>query len=79
MNIDPQRIQDALDQHEAELIVLRSLLVVLCQQHPDQQKLKTIFQSQIDDLCANVPPGTDPELIVEIRARTQLYLRFLSP
>jgi len=76
--LDPNLIQQALDQQMAEITILRVLLMAAIDCHPSKPQVITTFQTAIESLCANSPPGTDPETIVEIRARTQFYLQLLA-
>ena len=75
--LDPERLQAALNEHEAELLLLRDLVAALVDAHPNRQKVVASFQRQVEGNCNAAPPGTDPEYLVEVRARLQMYLLLL--
>jgi hypothetical protein len=76
--IDPERIQGAFNEHEAELTLLRNLVVALVDAHPNRQKVVANFQREVEGYCRSAPPGTDSEYLVEVRARLQMYLQLLA-
>ena len=76
---DPERAQAVLNEYEAELAILRLLVVELIDQHPNRQKVLANFRTQAEGYSLSAPPGTDPEAIVEFRARLQMYLSMLAP
>lgn len=77
--IDPERLQGAFNEHEAELLLLRNLVAALVDTHPNRQRVVANFQRQVEGDCENAPVGTDPEYLIEVRARLQMYLLLLAP
>lgn len=69
---------DGFIEHEAEIMLLRALLLSLADEHPNKPRLKARFQGVAQGMTENAPPNIDPELIVEIRARLQVYLALLG-
>lgn len=77
MSNPQERIQGAINEHEAELTLIRNLLLALVDTHPNREKVVSIFQREVEGYCRSAPPGTDPEYLVEVRARLQMYLQLL--
>lgn len=78
-SIDSERLQGALNEHEAELVLLRNLVCALTDAHPNRAKVIASFQRETEGYCKTAPPGTDPEFLVEVKARLQMYLLLLEP
>ena len=76
--VDPERWQGAMNEHEAELLLLRNLVVELVDAHPDRQKVVANFQRETEAYCKHPPPGTDSEYLVEVLARLRMYLLLLE-
>ena len=77
-SVDPERLQDALNGYEAEIMLLRELVTALLDAHPKRQKVLERFQREASALSKTAPPGTDQELLVEIQARLQIHLSALT-
>ncbi len=65
---------DGFIEHEAEIMLLRALLLSLIDESPNKARLIARFRGVVAGMTENAPPGIDPELIVEVRARLQVYL-----
>lgn len=68
-------------QLDAELMVQGELLLALVQTHPAPKEIHLAFLERMKTLLANIPTGTDEDLVVEIRARmaqTSLALTLLT-
>ena len=76
--VDPERLQAALNDHECEIMLLRQLVHALLDAHPNRQKVVERFRNESGGLVQTAPPGTDPEFLVELRARLQLHLAELN-
>jgi len=63
-----------LVQHEAELQVIIEMLTALLVTHPAPRDVLAKFQQGIDQMTKAAPNGTDPEEIVELRARAAQHL-----
>lgn len=71
-------LNNALNGHEAEIMLLRALVNVLLDANPQRQKILERFQSEVAGLLKNAPTETDQELLIEIQARLQTYLAALN-
>lgn len=69
---------DGFMEHEAEVMLLRALLLALFDEHPNKARLIARFQGVVQGMTESAPPEIDPELIVEVRARLQVYLALLG-
>lgn len=69
---------DGFIEHEAEVMLLRALLLSLVDEHPNKPRLIARFQGVVQGMTESAPPEIDPELIVEVRARLQVYLALLG-
>ena len=76
--LDPERLQAAFNEHDAELTLLRNLVIELVDAHPNRAKVVANFQRETEGYCKSAPPGTDSEYLVEVRARLQMYLQILA-
>jgi len=76
--LDPERLQAAFSEHEAEIMLLRTIVTVLLDSHPNRDKVIEAFRREAEGLAKTAPPGTDPEFIIELRARLQLHLQAMS-
>ena len=76
--INRESLQGVLDEQEAEISLLRILLMSLVSEHPNREKVIASFQRETEDYCKLAPPGTNPEYLVEVMARLQLYLSILK-
>jgi|JI102314A2RNA_FD_contig_31_4875195_length_4193_multi_5_in_0_out_0_6 hypothetical protein len=76
--IDPERLQSILNEHEAETTLLRLLVHALLDTHPNRAAVLQRFQTQAEFFGANYPAGTDSEFVVELRARLQIHLAALK-
>jgi len=70
--------QDAFTEINAELMLLRLLVASLIATHPNKAAVAAAFQRELAGLQATVPPGTDAEFVVELRARALVYLSILA-
>ena len=70
--------EDTELEHDAELMLLRCLVFSLFDEHPNKDRVLARFRGVVEGLGHTVPDGTDPELLVEIRARMQVYLHILD-
>ena len=77
-SLDPERMQAAFNEHEAELTIMRNLLIALVNVHPNRAKVVANFQREVEGYCRIAPPGTDSEYLVEVMARLQMYLQLLA-
>ena len=77
-SLDPDRMQAAFNEHEAELTIMRNLLIALVDSHPSRQKIVDAFRRETEGYCKTAPVGTDQEYLVEVRARLQIYLQLLA-
>ncbi|MDN6885320.1 hypothetical protein QMO14_17070 [Variovorax sp. CAN2819] len=62
--------------------ILHSLIGALFAVHPQKALVLANFREQVDALCRHAPVGTDPEHLVELRARAaqhELALRKIDP
>jgi hypothetical protein len=73
MTRDPEKL--AIE-HEAEIILLRALVVASIATHPNKAELKALFREMLSD--AEEPVPNDEELTIEIRARGALYLKAIE-
>ena len=71
-------IEAALKAHDAEIMVIQELLVALVASHPNAQRVLAQFQERTEALARYAPADTDPEQIIEIRARAEQYSIFLK-
>lgn len=76
--IDPARLQAFLNGQEAEIMLLWQMVGVLLDDHPRKAELLQRFQAEAQGYFRSAPPGTDPEYIVEARARLGFHLRALG-
>ncbi len=77
MEIDPLYIEQSLDRQEAELSILRCLLLSMIKSYPNdrQNKIRKDFEKYALSYIENAPPNTRQELIIEVRARLAFYLQ----
>lgn len=79
MNDDERdRLRAVLNEHEAELVILRALVTSMFDEHPMKARVVARFQREVEGYAKSAPPGTDPEFVVEVLARLQLHLSGLS-
>ena len=71
MNVKTQESIIALD---IEMLILHELIGALISTHPDSGQILATFQRGIESLAQNAPDGTDPERIVELRARAAQHV-----
>lgn len=76
LNID--NIHGELTAHEAEITLLRILVLALIDESSSRQKVLANFLSKVENYLSSVPSGTDQEYLAEIRARIQFYAQRLS-
>ena len=77
MDNEPSRIQQALDQQEAELSLLRCLLLSMIRSFPieQQSKIHKDFEKYSLLYLEQAPENISSELLIEIRARLAFYLQ----
>jgi hypothetical protein len=78
MAVDPEKMERAFLEQRADMMVMHALVSTLIDAVPNRALFAERFQSLIESYGANAPPGTDPEMIVEIRARADFWLRELA-
>ena len=76
--LDTERPQGSFNEHEAEITLLRNLVIALVDAHPNREKVVANFQREVEGHCKIAPPGTDSEYLVEVKARLQIYLQILA-
>ena len=76
--LDPERVQAAFNEHEAEIMLLRALVTALLDAHPNREKVIDSFRREASGLSKSAPPGTDQELLIEVQARLQIHLAALN-
>ena len=77
-SIDPERLQGILNEHETEVMLLKTLVIALLDAHPNRQKVVEAFQREAQGFVKSAPPGTDQEFLVELRARLQMQIAALN-
>lgn len=60
--------------HDAEIAILRTIVLALFDLCPDQAAVRERLRTGIDDAIRSAPPGTDRETIVELRTRANAWL-----
>lgn len=70
--------QVAIKEHDAEIMLIRELLLSLVEMSPSAKQIAENFQKRVEVLCRSAPGDTDPEQIIEIRARAEQYSIFLK-
>lgn len=63
---------------EAEVILLRSLLVALLDEHPKREIALARLKGMLDAFGAQAQTEEDQELAVEVLARYQVYLQLFE-
>lgn len=71
-------IHGELTAHEAEITLLRILILALIDESSSRQRVLASFLNKAENYCNSVPHGTDEEYLVEVRARLQFYVQLLS-
>ena len=78
MSLNPERVQQALNNHQAEIDILRFIVFALFEQCPDKNAVIARLRGCVTSAVANAPQDTHPETIVELRAHAEFYYRELS-
>ena len=78
MDLDPEEVQQALDNHQAEIDILRFIVLSLFDQCQDKVAVLKQLRDGVTGATSNAPPGTHPETIVELRAHAEFYYKELS-
>lgn len=73
-----ERFQSILDEHEAEITLLRILVLAFIDETSDRKQVAANFLRKVESYCSTAPHGTDPEYLVEVRARLHFYVRLLT-
>ena len=76
--IDPERLQGILNEHETEVMLLKVLVTALLDAHPNRQKVVEAFQREAQGFVRSAPAGTSQEFLVELRARLQINIAALN-
>ena len=58
-SLDPERLQAAFNEHEAELTIMRNLLIARVDANPNRQKIVDAFRRETEGYCRTAPAGTD--------------------
>lgn len=76
LNIDS--IHSELTAHDAEITLLRILVLALIDESSSRQRVLANFLNKAENYCNSAPRGTDIEYLVEVRARIQFYAGLLA-
>ena len=76
MAIDPEQLQGALDNLENEIRLIRIITLALFERTTQETQKAVVarFQGVLSGVAESAPLGTDPEIIVDLLARSQVYL-----
>lgn len=78
MSLNADSIQQVFDNHQAEINILRFLVLALIDQCPNPSAVQERLRGCVEAAVANAPPDAPTETIVELRAHAEFYYKELS-
>ncbi len=80
MGINADALQQTLENHQAEINLLRLFVFALLEQLPVEKTNEVLvrLRSGVEDAVASAPVGTHPDTIVELRAHAEFYYAELA-